>query len=96
MNAGIRHELFFVCEVEKRSVRDPGLLSRCARVRRPCIKMRIEVDDRHRAVHFVERTQNRQDDGVVSSQCDDPGMSFAVLGQGRVNGKGIAVDNRPC
>lgn len=56
MHAGIGHEPFLLCKVEERPMSDARLRGVRSRIRRPCIQMGIEVDDRDRPVNLVERT----------------------------------------
>lgn len=70
VDAGVSHEALLACQVEERPVRHSRLV--CARtgIRWPGVEVRVEVDDRDGPVDFVQRTEDRQDDGVVSTQTE--------------------------
>lgn len=46
-----------------------------------CIEMAVKVNNRYRTVGAVDGTQQREGDGVVASQRDDPRQGLAVLGR---------------
>lgn len=47
----------------------------------PCIEMRVEVNDFGSSIDRIDRSQQRQDDRMVSSESDDSWMRLATLGE---------------
>ena len=58
MHAVVPHEVLLVRKVEERAMRHSRLLGRRARIRRPRIEMRVEVNDRDGAVNFIQGSED--------------------------------------
>ena len=47
-------------------------------LRFPCIKMTIEVNNRDRTISAVNRPEQWEDNGMITTQGDNPGMVLSV------------------
>ena len=67
--------------VEVRAVGDCRLLGYCSAENFgfPGIQMRIKVDNCGWSIGAVDRSQQWEDNRVISTESDDPGMKFAVF-----------------
>lgn len=79
--APIRDESFAACPIKVRPMVDRRTLTRCApeHARLPSVKVRVEMDDRDRAIRAVNGAQKRQHDRVVPSERDHPGVMLPIL-----------------
>jgi hypothetical protein len=77
--------------VEVGAVVDAGHLGRGAaeHLRAPGVEMAVEVDYRHGAIGAVDGAEQRQGDGVVTTERDDAGQGLAVLGRTFLPGVGL-------
>ncbi len=66
MYALVRQEPLFVRDVEETTVRNPRLCGR--RLDIPCIEVCVKVNDRNGPVDPVQRTENGENDRVVTAK----------------------------
>jgi hypothetical protein len=79
--APIRDESLTACPIKVRPMVDRRALARRSpeHARLPRVQVRVEMDDRDRAIRAVNGAQERQHDGVVPSERDHPRVVLPVL-----------------
>ena len=68
VDTSVSHETLFLSEIEEGAMGDARLLCRSAWVCRPCVQMRVEVDDGDGAIYLVERPEDGKHNSVVTTK----------------------------
>lgn len=76
MNARVGNESFLIRDVKECSMSDARLICHSTRISTPRIKMCIKMNHRNWPIDFVERTQDRENNGMVTAKtrpgtCED-------------------------
>ena len=83
VDTGVGHETLFLSEIEEGAMGDTRLLCRGAWVCRPCVQVRVEVDDGDGAIYLVERPEDGKHNSVVTTEStNDVGRHSAQRREG--------------
>lgn len=68
MDTGVGDKTLFICDVKKCSMGDARLICHSPGVSIPRVEMCVKMNHRDWPIDFIERTEDRENDGMVTTK----------------------------